>query len=143
MTKQLICLGHQMILHQPSGNFDLIEGMTPPHVPGPPPHYHAGYAETFLVLEGTMEFMLDGQTRQVNPGQSIDVPAGSLHTFRNAGEGACRWVNIHSPKGFLAFFEKFGVDASQPDAFAQSVEGPLIQAVLEQAARYDMHIQVS
>ncbi|WP_138991182.1 cupin domain-containing protein [Larkinella sp. C7] len=142
MNKQLVCLGHQMTLHNPSGNFDMIEGLTPPNVPGPPPHYHAGYSELFYVLEGKMEFMLDGKTVLVQPGESIDVPANTLHTFKNAGDGPCRWMNIHSPKGFLSFFEKFGVDAMREDAFAQSVDGQIIQAVLQEAADYDMHIKL-
>jgi glyoxylate utilization-related uncharacterized protein len=120
----------------------LVQGLTPPNVPGPPPHYHEGYSEVFLVLDGRMEFILDGKPVLVEAGESIDVPTNTLHTFRNTGETPCRWVNIHSPKGFLSFFEQFGVDANQPEAFEKSVDGQIINAVIEQAASYDMHIKM-
>ncbi|WP_262889822.1 cupin domain-containing protein [Spirosoma endbachense] len=78
----------------------------------------------------------------LEPGDSIDLPPNSLHTFTNAGDGPCRWLNVHSPKGFLTFFETFGVDSNQEDAFQKSVDGQLIADVLRQAASYDMHIQL-
>lgn len=142
MKNELICLGHHISVHNPSGNYDLVEGITPPNVPGPPPHYHSGLTELFLVVEGKLEFMVDGKSVVIGPGESIDLPQGALHTFTNIGEGPCRWLNVHSPKGFLSFFEHFGVDASEPDAFAKSVDGQVIENVLQQAASFDMHIQL-
>lgn len=143
MKKEIVCLGHKMTLHNPSGNYDLIHGVTLPNVPGPPPHYHAIYSEIFLVTEGEMEFILDGKAVLVGPGDSVDVPANTVHTFRNVGDTPCRFVNIHSPKGFLSFFEEFGVNASEANAFERSVAPAVIDSVLQQAASYDMHIALA
>lgn len=118
----------------------MIEGTTYPNVPGPPPHYHAKYAETFYVLEGSMEFTVNGEPVIVQMGDSIDLPVNTVHTFKNLGETPCRWLNIHSPKGFLSFFEKFGIASDQEQAFEKSVEGRLINEVVEKAAGYDMHL---
>jgi len=73
---------------------------------------------------------------------SIDLPPNTLHTFANPGDTPCRWLNVHSPKGFLGFFEAFGVDANQEEAFQQSVDGQIITEVLQQAAGYDMPIRL-
>lgn len=140
MNKQLICLGHTVTVHAPSGDYDLLEGVTLPQVPGPPPHHHAHYHEQFYVLDGQLEFLVNGQPVLVRAGQSINLPPNTLHTFRNAGDAPCRWLNMHSPKGFLAFFEEFGVDAGQEGAFAASVEPPVIEQMLARAASFDMHI---
>ena len=138
-----MCLGHKITVHNPSGNYDLVEGMTPLNVPGPPPHYHTGYSEMFFVLEGKMEFILDGKSITVETGESIDLPPDTLHTFSNTGDGPCRWLNIHSPKGFRSFFEQFGVDASEYNAFLKSVDQKVIGDVIQQAASFDMHIRLS
>jgi mannose-6-phosphate isomerase-like protein (cupin superfamily) len=143
MSQELICLGHMITVHNPTGDFDLVEGLTPPNVPGPPPHFHSVYHELFYVLEGKMEFILDGKSRVVETGESVDLPPNTLHTFSNVGEGACRWLNVHSPKGFHSFFEQFGVDASEDNAFLKSVDEKVIGEVMQQAAGFDMHIRLS
>jgi len=134
-------LGHKIIKHNPSGNFDLVEGLTPANVPGPPPHYHAGFNEVFVVLEGKMEFMVNGETIIAKTGDSVDLPPNTVHTFNNASDEPCRWLNIHSPKGFLSFFESFGVNTDEEKAFEKSVHEKIIQQVMEQAGDYDMIIK--
>lgn len=119
----------------------MVEGMTPPNVPGPPPHYHSGFNEMFVVLEGKMEFNVNGNTIIAEAGDSVDLPPNSVHTFQNAGDKECRWLNIHSPKGFLSFFESFGVNSDEDNAFERSVDGELIQKVMIKAADFDMMIQ--
>lgn len=140
MKKTLICLGHTLALQAPTGDYDLFEGLSMPQVPGPPPHYHAHYHELFHVVDGQLEFLVNGQTVLVPAGESIDLPPHTVHTFRAVGETPCRFLNVHSPKGFQAFFEEFGVDAAQENAFAASVDAQIIQQVLERAASFDMHL---
>ncbi|ACT93153.1 cupin domain-containing protein [Dyadobacter fermentans] len=143
VEKEVICLGHRIIPHQTSGSYDLIEGISAPGVPGPPPHYHSKYHEVFVVTEGALEFLIDGNPVTVKAGESIDIPANTLHTFTNQGESNCRYLNIHSPKGFLGLFETFGVDASEQHAFEKSVAPDVISRVLQRATDFDMHIIVS
>lgn len=140
MKNELICLGHKMKVFNPSGNYDMIEGTTFPNVPGPPPHYHTKLSESFYVLEGRLEFNVDGNTIVVQTGGSIDLAPNTVHTFKNLEETPCRWLNIHSPKGFLSFFEEFGIEASEENAFEKSVDEQLIQDVLQRAASFDMHL---
>jgi mannose-6-phosphate isomerase-like protein (cupin superfamily) len=134
-------LGHRVTPYDTSGNYDLMMAETPAKVPGPPPHLHHSYKEAFLIVEGEMEFMVNGETRIVRAGESVDIPPGTLHTFSNVSDKPCKWVNIHSPKGFRAFFEELGVPANADHAQQKSIAPEIIQKVIQTAADYDMIIQ--
>lgn len=53
--------------------------------PLPPAHLHPHQDETFTVLEGELEFLIDGEETVVGAGEEIGVPRGSVHQVRNAG----------------------------------------------------------
>ena len=139
-TKNLWVIGHKFQPINTSGEYDAFIGETPTGVPGPPPHYHSKYAEFFMVLKGQMEFIVDGERRVLNEGESIDLPRRSVHTFSNPTLQSIRWLNIHSPKGFSSFFEKFGVPDDNEDAFHSSVSESMIGQVVNEAASFDMNI---
>lgn len=141
-NNQLWVLGHKISPVDVSGNYDMVIGETAPNVPGPPPHFHTKMAELFMVLEGEMEFMVNGEIKHLKKGESIDLPSNVLHTFKNVGDTPCKWVNIHSPKGFLSFFEKMGVSASEEKAMQKSVDEKIINQVMAEAASFDMHIKI-
>ncbi len=57
--------------------------------PDSPPmrHTHPG-EEIIYVLEGSLEYQIDGQpTKVYNAGEALTVPAGAIHAVRNAGTG--------------------------------------------------------
>jgi quercetin dioxygenase-like cupin family protein len=57
--------------------------------PDSPPirHFHPG-EEIIYVLEGSLEYQIDGQPAKVyNAGEALTVPAGVIHAMRNAGTG--------------------------------------------------------
>jgi quercetin dioxygenase-like cupin family protein len=66
---------------------------------GPSLHSHP-YDETFVVLEGTALFEVDGEHITVQAGEVIVAPAGSAHRFENAGPGRLLQVDIHSSDVF-------------------------------------------
>ena len=105
-------------------------------------HFHSNLQELFMILEGEMEFVVNGEPKLVRAGETVDLPAHVVHTFRNAGSAPCKWVNIHSPKGFLAFFKDVGIDESEEDAVRKSVDEAVIQRVMQTAADFDMHIRI-
>lgn len=135
-------LGHKIFPIQVSGDYDMVIGHTPAHIPGPPPHYHSSYNEVFLVIEGEMEFVVAGDLRTIRAGESIDLPPNTIHTFNNTSDTTCKWVNIHSPKGFSAFFEEVGIPDEEQEAIEKSVHESTIQKVMEVAAQFDMHIKL-
>ncbi len=135
-------LGHKVTTHDTTGDYDLMYAETPPKVPGPPPHSHNSYKESFLIIEGEMEFFINGKTMVLGPGESIDIPPKTLHTFGNKGEKTCKWVNIHSPKGFRDFFEELGIPENEENAIERSVAPEIVQRVIATASDYDMVIKI-
>jgi quercetin dioxygenase-like cupin family protein len=51
-----------------------------------PKHSHPG-TEIAHVLSGTVEYELDGKTIRLQAGQSLFIPAGAVHSAKNAGPG--------------------------------------------------------
>jgi len=139
-NSSLWVLGHKIRPIDVSGNYDMVIGETPPNVPGPPPHFHGGYNELFMVLEGEMDFLVNGEVKKLKQGDSIDFPPNVVHTFSNAGKSKCKWINIHSPKGFLSFFKEMGVSDQDPEAIKNSVSENIVNKVMRTAKDYDMHI---
>lgn len=60
-------------------------------------HYHPEQEETYRVLDGTVEVFLDGGWRALAPGESLTVPRGVVHGFRNASGAPARFLNVHRP----------------------------------------------
>ena len=68
---------------------------------GPDPHIHEQHADAWDVLEGEVEFFLDGVWHRTGPGTFLSVPPDIVHGFRPCGE-PFRLLNIHAPNtGFV------------------------------------------
>lgn len=46
------------------------------------PHHHRLSEEFYFILEGAGEMTIDGESRQVGPGDAILIPASARHTIR-------------------------------------------------------------
>jgi quercetin dioxygenase-like cupin family protein len=55
-------------------------------------HVHPSQEERFEVLSGTVGFRLEREKLVAGPGQRITVPAGTPHTFWNAGDEEAHFV---------------------------------------------------
>ncbi len=62
------------------------------------PHIHEDHTDSFLVLEGQVEFTAGDETVVLGPGGFISSPPGARHGFRSAG-GHARVLNFHTPAG--------------------------------------------
>jgi mannose-6-phosphate isomerase-like protein (cupin superfamily) len=89
---------------QTNGLWSMIEYSLPPSLPSPPPHYHKKTQETFYIIEGTLQFVLDGETIDAPSGTLVIVPEGSVHTFRNTSSDYVRFQVWFSPGGFEQYF---------------------------------------
>lgn len=139
-NKALWVLGHKLTPHFTSGDFDMAVFETPAGAQGPPPHSHNTYKETFFILEGELEFFIDGAISTYVAGESVDVTPGTLHTFNNRSDQPCKWLNIHSPKGFYRFFDAIGVPDDDHNAIEKSIQPEVVGKVIAMANDYDMTI---
>src|SRR3954447_8978282 len=62
------------------------------------PHTHDDHTDSFLVLEGQVEFTAGDETVVVGPGGFISSPPGARDRVRSAG-GRARVLNLHTPHG--------------------------------------------
>ena len=138
--RTLWVLGHRVTPLTVAGRVAALEVATPVGVPGPPPHHHADCAEFFYVTAGRLGVMRDGEWTSLGPGQHAEIPRGVVHTFRNDGDEEVRAITGFEPTGFEAFFEEYGVDATEPGAFEASVSDEMIGRVVEGCARFGMII---
>jgi len=61
---------------------------------GPRKHRHP-YEETFVILEGDIELLIDGISQQVGGGTITVIPAGTWHQFKVISEEPVNMINIH------------------------------------------------
>jgi quercetin dioxygenase-like cupin family protein len=124
---------------QTGGSFALIEITTPPHADGPPPHFHKDCVETFHVQDGELEVLLADTWHRLRAGQSLIVPSGVVHTFRNPSGVEARTLSVFSPGQFARFFHDLGVPVHQA-ATAPPITAELVARVVTTAASYGMII---
>lgn len=51
----------------------------------PPRHFHPAQDEHFEVLSGTMRVRVDGEERDLSPGEQLEIGRGSAHQMWNPG----------------------------------------------------------
>ena len=73
--------------------------LEPGTAPGDP-HYHANRTDAFYVLDGELEFVIDGEPVRATGGMLVVAPRGEVHAFPVAIGGPVRFLNIHTPGGF-------------------------------------------
>jgi mannose-6-phosphate isomerase-like protein (cupin superfamily) len=88
--------------------FSVVEYESAAGMPGPPPHIHHRNEEAFYILDGQVDFMLDGKTERLDRGSFVLVPRGTTHTFVNAGPGPARWIGIFAPGHYEQLVEEVG-----------------------------------
>ena len=72
-------------------------------------HLHDKVEEHFLMLEGTLEFKMNGKREVRSKGEEILIPANLVHSVRNVSDGIARCVVTYTPcndleKGFAILF---------------------------------------
>lgn len=61
------------------------------------PHLHS-FEESFYVLEGNLAVQIGDQTHSLAPGNFGLIPTGAAHSWKNAGTGSARWLEMQSPQ---------------------------------------------
>jgi quercetin dioxygenase-like cupin family protein len=79
---------------------------TSPPGGGPPPHRHENEDETFFIVEGEYELLVDGEWVKGRPGDAFYRARGTVHTFRNCGQTAGKILIVVAPGGFQNYLEE-------------------------------------
>ena len=98
---------------QSGGQFSLVECVLPREVPVPA-HIHTDQDETFYLLEGELEFRIDGQARIAQAGDVVFVPRGTAHEFSTRSATPARYLFLHSPGGLDEFVRISSEPAPSP-----------------------------
>lgn len=80
-----------------TGGLGVFEMTVPPDAHVPPPHSHTNNEECVYVLEGVLRYTVDGQSRDLKPGEWMSTPRGSVHQFGNPGHAPARALVILTP----------------------------------------------
>jgi len=123
---------------QSGGAYSVIETVAQPGG-GPPPHRHNREDEIFYILEGSFEMLLGEQTFAASAGESIFLPRGVVHTFRNIGAAPGRILVVTVPGGFDAFVADAGVPCADPAAVPQVTQAA-IEKLQAACARHGLEI---
>ncbi len=80
-----------------AGRYGLFEYRIGARSPGPGPHYHRTFSESFFVLSGELT-IFDGQRwAGFGPGDFAHVADGGVHAFRNDGDEPAAFLILFAP----------------------------------------------
>ena len=110
------------------GVFELTVG---PGARVPPPHSHRDNEEIVYVLDGVLRYTVDNETRDLNPGERMYTPRGSMHAFSNPHERPARALIILTPDIGAQYFRDVAEVVGAPG-------GPDPAKMAEVMARYGL-----
>ena len=61
------------------------------------PHSHDGFEETNYGLAGVTTFTVDGEQRELHPGEVVFIPRGAVHAFANRSSDNAKFLAIVTP----------------------------------------------
>jgi Cupin domain len=85
---------------------------------GAEPHFHKLHSDTFYVLSGTIDFVVDHESFTAEAGAVTFFPPEIVHSF-TVGSGGAHFLNSHTPGGFERYFDELRALREQggsPDA---------------------------
>ncbi len=107
-------------------------------------HIHPSASETFTVKAGHLSVVMRGVEQIVEVGQSVTIPAGTPHHFRNADAGVTEAVVEFTPaQQHLRFFQNFAtLTQTQPEWFSDKGDPNLLLIALV-LHRYRDHLYLA
>lgn len=79
-----------------SENLELLEGTVEPGQ-GALPHAHPDLDQVIYMLSGTARAQIDGQSRDMGPGDAAFFPKGMPHIFTVTGDTPAKVLVIYTP----------------------------------------------
>ena len=103
-----------------TGMFELT---IPPGARVPPAHSHSHNEEILYVLEGTLRYSVDDDTRDLRPGERMYTARGSVHEFSNPHDAPAKALVMLTPDIGAEYFREVSavVNAGGPPDPAKMV----------------------
>jgi quercetin dioxygenase-like cupin family protein len=60
-------------------------------------HSHDGFEETNYGLAGVTTFTVDGEPRELHPGEVVFIPRGAVHAFENRSDADAKFLAVVTP----------------------------------------------
>ncbi|CAN5405081.1 hypothetical protein BH23BAC1_BH23BAC1_29530 [soil metagenome] len=60
-------------------------------------HFHPDQVEIYEVKEGEIQLYMNGSWRTLKQGETVNIPKGTIHAFKNAGNEKVTAFNRHDP----------------------------------------------
>jgi quercetin dioxygenase-like cupin family protein len=119
---------------QTNGLMTLVENE---NMPGTalPLHWHDNEDETFYILQGEVEFNVDGQRMLMTEGSAVYAPRGVPHAWKVVGTKPARMMLVVTPGGLDKMFEEL---AELCGDRCEAVTPPM-DVVMGVCARYGIH----
>jgi mannose-6-phosphate isomerase-like protein (cupin superfamily) len=84
------------------GRFSLVDMLLSPVFDSNPGHRHHEHSETFYVIDGQLEWTVDGETHVLGSGDTVFIPPFAHHIARVLGGETARMLLIWEPAGWEA-----------------------------------------
>jgi quercetin dioxygenase-like cupin family protein len=91
------------IINTPTSPFTILDMTIKPGF-GAPAHVSATEDKLFIVLEGTLKYLIGERTEVAGPGARVQAPKGIVHGFTNVGPGDARHILVSTPRRHEEFF---------------------------------------
>jgi quercetin dioxygenase-like cupin family protein len=106
------------------GKYCVVEMVVPAGC-GAPPNRHPGESESFYVLEGQLDFIVEGEARRLGAGDHVVIPEGGLHAFAATGPAPARILVLNAPGHMhVRFFTELGRPVPDGTALPAPLDGP-------------------
>ena len=106
---------------QTSGNYAVIDMLIPPGG-GPGPHAHKGIQEMFYVVEGEIDFKMEGGSYKAKKDSFVNIPlGGTIHCFKNTTNNVVHLLCTVVPAGLDDFFKEIGKPVGAGTFLAPSI----------------------
>jgi quercetin dioxygenase-like cupin family protein len=128
-TYRLLITGEQT-----GGAYAAIDMLVPPQG-GPGPHSHAGFQESFYILEGEVVVKTETQTYTARKGSFVNIPLGGVvHYFKNESNTTSHLLCVVVPAGLERFFQEIGATVPPGTFLPAPTMGPDEQQRLQSIA---------
>jgi quercetin dioxygenase-like cupin family protein len=98
-----------------NGGLGVFELTVPSGAMVPPAHSHTNNEECVYVLEGVLRYSVDGEVRDLKPGEWMSTPKGSVHAFNNPHAEPAKALIMLTPDIGLQYFKDVAVVANAGD----------------------------